>query len=150
MGYTVGEDVIPMQDFIEVLKACVPIFVALVSIIPTIRSNRKKTQESIDKLQDSVNKVSDTLDKHIREDDDNKAREQRYRILQFYDELCEGKKHSESHFEDVLDDIDNYESYCGSHPAFKNNRGKAAMDYIKETYTTIKNKGGFLIHQEGA
>ena len=139
-----------MQDFIEVLKACVPILVALVSIIPTIRSNRKKTQESIDRLQDSVDKVSDTLDKHIREDDDNKAREQRYRILQFYDELCEGKKHSESHFEDVLDDIDNYESYCGNHPAFKNSRGKAAMDYIKETYTTIKSKGGFLIHQKGA
>ncbi len=137
------------KDFIEILKACAPIFVALVGIIPTIRSNRKKTQESINQMQGSITTLQETLDKHIREDDDNKAREQRYRILQFYDELCEGKKHSESHFEDVLDDIDNYESYCGSHPAFKNNRGKAAMDYIKATYTTIKNKGGFLIHQEG-
>jgi len=143
--------VIPMQfkDFIEILKACVPIFVALVSIIPTIRSNRKKTQESIDKLQDSVNKVSDTLDKHIKEDEDDKAREQRYRILQFYDELCEDKRHSESHFEDILDDIDNYEAYCDKHPEFKNNRGKAAMQYITDTYYKVKNKGGFLIHQEG-
>lgn len=137
------------KDFIEILKACAPILVALVGIIPTIRSNRKKTQESIDQMQDSITTLQETLDKHIREDDDNKAREQRYRILQFYDELCEGKKHSESHFEDVLDDIDNYEAYCSKHPEFKNNRGKAAMQYITDTYYKVKSKGGFLIHTEG-
>lgn len=137
------------KDFIEILKACAPILVALVGIIPTIRSNRKKTQESIDQMQGSITTLQETLDKHIREDDDNKAREQRYRILQFYDELCEGKKHSESHFEDVLDDIDNYEAYCSQHPEFKNNRGKAAMQYITDTYYKVKSKGGFLIHTEG-
>ena len=137
------------KDFIEILKACAPIFVALVGIIPTIRSNRKKTQESINQMQGSITTLQETLDKHIREDDDNKAREQRYRILQFYDELCEGKKHSESHFEDILDDIDSYEAYCDKHPEFKNNRGKAAMQYITDTYYKVKSKGGFLIHTEG-
>lgn len=137
------------KDFIEILKACAPIFVALVGIIPTIRSNRKKTQESIDQMQGSITTLQETLDKHIREDDDNKARAQRYRILQFYDELCEEKKHSESHFEDILDDIDSYEAYCDKHPEFKNNRGKAAMQYITDTYYKVKSKGGFLIHAEG-
>lgn len=138
------------KDFIEILKACAPILVALVGIIPTIRSNRKKTQDSIDQMQGSITTLQETLDKHIKEDEDNKARSQRYRILQFYDELCEHERHSESHFEDILDDIDNYEAYCDGHPEFKNNRGKAAMDYIKETYRDVKAKGGFLIHQEGA
>ena len=130
------------KDFIEILKACAPILVALVGIIPTIRSNRKKMQDSITTLQE-------TLDKHIKEDEDDKARAQRYRILQFYDELCEEKKHSESHFEDILDDIDSYEAYCDKHPEFKNNRGKAAMQYITDTYYKVKSKGGFLIHAEG-
>jgi len=143
--------VIPMQfkDFIEILKACAPILVALVGIIPTIRSNRKKTQDSIDQMQGSITTLQETLDKHIKEDEDDKAREQRYRILQFYDELCEEKKHSESHFEDILDDIDSYEAYCDKHPEFKNNRGKAAMQYITDTYYKVKSKGGFLIHTEG-
>lgn len=137
------------KDFIEILKACAPILVALVGIIPTIRSNRKKTQESIDQMQGSITTLQETLDKHIKEDEDDKARAQRYRILQFYDELCEEKKHSESHFEDILDDIDSYEAYCDKHPEFKNNRGKAAMQYITDTYYKVKSKGGFLIHTEG-
>ena len=70
-----------MQQYIEILKACAPILVALVGIIPTIISNRKKTQSDIATLQK-------TLDSHIKEDEDEKARNQRYRILRFYDEIC--------------------------------------------------------------
>ena len=124
-----------------VLTAIAPILVALVGIIPTIISNRKKTENSIAELQR-------TLDAHIREDAEDQAKYQRYRILRFYDELCEHRKHSESHFEDILDDIDDYEVYCANHKDFKNSRGQAAMDYIKATYAKVKAKGGFLTHQE--
>lgn len=130
------------MEWITVLQACVPILVALVPIIPTIINNRKKTQKSIDKLQK-------TLENHIREDEDEKAKSQRARILRFYDEICEGRLHSESHFEDVLDDITDYETYCARHPDFRNSRGKIAMEAIQETYSSIKKKGGFLTHQEG-
>ena len=125
-----------------VFQACVPILVALVGIIPTIISNRKKTQEDIKTLQT-------TLNAHIREDENEKARNQRYRILRFYDEICEGRKHSENHFEDILDDISDYEKYCLKHPDFRNSRGAIAMKEIEETYKTIKKKGGFLIKEKG-
>lgn len=123
------------------LTACAPILVALVGIVPTIISNRKKTQKSIEA-------VEAMLKAHIAEDEDEKARSQRYRILRFYDEVCENKLHSESHFEDILDDIDQYEKYCDTHKDFKNNRGAVAMHHIKETYSKIKAKGGFLTHKE--
>lgn len=122
-----------------VLTACAPILVALVGIIPTIISNRKQTEKSIAELQR-------TLDAHIREDAEDQAKYQRYRILRFYDELCEHRKHSESHFEDILQDIDEYELFCQNHKDFKNSRGQAAMDYIKTTYAKVKAKGGFLTH----
>ena len=129
------------ESWLDVLKACVPIFVAIVGIVPTIVSNRKETQKSI-------NAVQKTLNEHIKEDEEQTAKNKRYRILRFYDELCEGKEHSESHFEDILDDIADYEIYCEKHKDdFKNNRGKAAMDYIKETYHTLKEKGKFLTHK---
>lgn len=127
-----------MQKFIDVLTACAPILVALVGIIPTIISNRKKTQTAIEKLQD-------TLNKHIREDENEKARNQRYRILRFYDEICEGRRHSESHFEDILDDCSEYRKYTATHPDFKNNRGEIAMEEIQETYRKVKHDGGFLM-----
>ena len=138
MGASFESGVIPMQQYINVLTACAPILVALVGIIPTIISNRKKTQATIEKVQD-------TLDKHIKENDDEKARNQRYRILRFYDEICEGRRHSESHFEDILDDCSEYRKYTATHPDFKNNRGEIAMEEIQETYRRVKHDGGFLM-----
>lgn len=137
-----------MQTWVSVLQACVPILVALVGIIPTIISNRKKTDATLKQTQDSIAAMQRTLDAHIKEDEDEKARSQRYRILMFYDEMCENKSHSESHFEDILEDIDEYEKYCDSHPDFKNNRGKVAMEYITEVYRKLKKSGGFLTHIE--
>ena len=93
-----------VDNWVKILTACGPMIIALIGLIPTIISNRKKTQESIEKVQK-------TLDDHIKEDEDARARSQRYRILRFYDEMCEHKNHSESHFEDILDDIDKYEIY---------------------------------------
>lgn len=157
-----------METIIKLLAACAPILVALVGIIPTIISNRKKTEQSIremqeankkemEKTQESIKATQDavkrdmsnlqaTLDNHIREDEDERARSQRYRILRFYDEMCEHRDHSESHFDDILDDIDDYEKYCETHPEFRNNRGKVAMAYIKSMYGKIKSSGGFLTH----
>jgi len=141
-----------MQWLQIVLSFISSIAVAFIAIIPSIRTNRKKTEESIkasnESTEKTVAKVQTTLDNHIREDEDEKARNQRYRILRFYDELCEHRKHSESHFEDILDDIDDYEKYCAAHPDFRNSRGKVAMEYIKDTYSKIKSNGGFLTHDE--
>ena len=124
-----------------ILTACAPILVALVGIIPTVIANRKKTGEALEKVQR-------TLEAHIKEDEDDKARSMRYRILRFYDEMCEHRKHSESHFEDILDDIDKYESYCAKHPEFKNSRGGIAKDYLKDAYREDKAHGRFLTHKQ--
>lgn len=133
------------MNWLAVLQACVPILVALVGIIPTIITNRKKTDEALKTTQGSIDKLQNTLNAHIKEDENEKARNQRYRILRFYDEVCAGQKHSESHYEDILDDISEYEQYCARHPDFKNSRGGIAMQEIEETYKRIKSKGGFLI-----
>ena len=127
------------------------IMVALIAIIPTIISNRKKTEQSIKDMTETTDKRVDKLqasfDSHCDEYEAAKAASQRYRILRFYDEVCEGRKHSESHFEDILDDIDEYELYCDTHPKFKNNRGHVAMRYIRDIYDKVKARGGFLTHE---
>ena len=144
--------------WVQILTACSPILIALIGIIPTIIVNRKKTQSSIEQMQEQVTtdlkatkkEVADLqegFNQHLADEEEHRAKQSRYRSLRFYDELCEGRLHRESHFEDVLDDIDFYERYCETHPQFRNSRGKAAMDYIKETYHKVKSKGGFLTHE---
>ena len=127
------------------------IVVAVVAIIPTIIANRKKTQDSIAESNKATDKqigeIKKAFDDHVEDYEAAKAASQRYRILRFYDEVVSKQKHSESHFEDILDDIDEYEIYCKAHPKFKNNRGHAAMEYIKQIYDDVKAKGGFLTHE---
>lgn len=127
------------------------IAVAFIAIIPTIISNRKKTQESIKESNEAtdkrIDKIQASFDSHVVDYEAAKAASQRYRILRFYDEVCEGRKHSESHFEDILDDIDEYENYCETHPKFKNSRGHVAMQYIRDVYSKVKASGGFLTHE---
>ena len=135
-----------------------PIIVAAITIIPTIIGNRKKTEKSIrgmveeikednKKTNEKVDALGKQLTEHIRENEDDSAKQIRTRILRAYDDLCEGKLMSESHFEDILDDIDYYEEYVLKHPDFKNNRGEAAMSYIREIYRREKEAGGFLKHK---
>lgn len=143
----------------EIITACAPILVALIAIIPTILSSGKKTRESVQaqneatQAQNEANQaqmagIQSTLEAHIREDEDDKARNARYRILRFYDEICEGRRHSESHFEDILEDIDRYERYCAAHPGFRNSRGSLAMRNIQSTYERLKIEGKFLAHEK--
>lgn len=145
-----------MEKWVELLT---PIIIAIVTIIPTIIANRKKTQSDIEattakisaEIAATKNEAADIkrgFDSHVREYEEAKAKAARYRILRFYDELCEGKRHSESHFEDVLDDIDFYEKFCDTHKDFHNNRGHAAMEHVKEVYKKVKTKGGFLTHEK--
>lgn len=140
------------MDVVGILTACAPVLVALVGIIPTVISNRKKTQETLEQnrkeTKEQLDRVQRTLDNHIKEDEDDKARNQRYRILRFYDEMCEHRRHSESHFEDILDDIDDYEEYCNRHPEFRNSRGHIAMKNIQATYDKLKANDGFLTHEK--
>lgn len=137
--------------FVQILTAIAPIGVALIGIIPTIIANRKKTEKAMAnnnaEMEKRVNRLQSTLDQHIKEGEVDKAKSQRIHILRFYDELCAGRKHSESVFEDIVDTIDEYEKYCEAHPDFKNNRGKLAMEHVKDTYDMLKSAGKFEIKE---
>ena len=121
----------------ELLKVIVPIIVALIPVLATVLENGKKTVKAVDE-------VSKKLDAHIKDDDFRAAKAARIRILRFYDEVCAGDKHSENHFEDIIDDIDFYEQFTKAHQDFHNNRGEIAMKRIKEVYEKCKNEGSFL------
>ncbi len=150
-----------VMSWAEVVKAYAPAAVQLIAtigvIVTAVINNRKKTQESIDSLKEDfakannetnekVDALSSQFAAHVREDEDNNAKQVRVRILRFYDELCEGKTRSESHYDDILDDIDYYEKFVSSHADFRNNRGEAAMNYIRDRYRIEKETGGFLKH----
>lgn len=82
------------------------------------------------------------------EEKENRSKEYaltlRYRILRFGDEIRHHARHSEEHFNQVLEDIDDYEKYCADHPQFKNNKTVTTISRIKEAYQNCCKQGDFL------
>lgn len=76
--------------------------------------------------------------------DQRDAESRRVRILKFEDELLDGKKHSKDSFDQVLSDITSYDSYCNSHPEFKNNQTAATIQHIQKVYAERLDKRDFL------
>ncbi len=94
-----------------------------------------------------LREISDTknkLEAHIQVDDERAADQHRARILAFNTELLRGQRHTREDFIDILTEIDAYESYCKSHPEYKNSRCKHAVANIGRVYDELLRTGDFL------
>ena len=83
--------------------------------------------EKVDKLDKRINQMEE-------HDAEREAKSARIRILRFGDECQQQLKHSQEHFDQIIEDIDQYEAYCAAHPNFKNNKAVLTISNIKETY----------------
>jgi hypothetical protein len=106
-------------------------------IIQYLISRRDKTAEKLDRLTDLVQEVSDRVDA-------TNATNARTRILRFDDELINGVHHSKEYFQQILEEIDTYETYCGKHPDYKNSACTLAIEHIRHIYTKLLEERGFV------
>lgn len=100
-----------------------------------------EVKHDVDDLRDYVEAVDHKID-------ENRAVVARVRILRFNDELLDNKKHSKDAYDQVLSDIDDYDSYCDKHPEFKNNQTKMSAENIARNYKIRLKKHDFLVSKE--
>lgn len=93
--------------------------------------------EKVEKLENSVESLNNKVD-------ENGAKTARARILRFGDEIIHGVRHSKEHFDDILDDMTDYEHYCREHPEFKNDKTKLTSALIADTYKECLKKHDFI------
>ena len=91
-----------------------------------------------------VDKIETTVSDLKKEVGEIQAVDIRVRILKFNEELLHSVRHSKDSFNQVLEDIDNYEKYCDTHPGFKNNRAVLAINNIKDAYKKCMQDRDFL------
>lgn len=103
------------------------------------RSINKEVLEKVSHLSQEV----DTLKK---DEELERARQARQRILRFNDEILFNKRHSKEHFDEILDDIDTYEEYCRTHEDYENNKAVLAIATIREVYKDCLKTHDFLTH----
>lgn len=91
-----------------------------------------------------VDDISVELAEHVRRDDERNAKRARVRILRFADEILQGELHSKEHFDEILEDITEYNRYCTRHPEFPNDKAALSIAHIERTYRTRMERNDFL------
>lgn len=99
---------------------------------------------SIEGLEKKIDDITNSVEDLKKSSCEGKALTWRYRILRFSDEILHDEKHSKEHFDQILEDITNYERYCKEHPEFPNNKAEFAIKNIKRIYYMCVNEGTFL------
>lgn len=100
--------------------------------------------EKVDGIEKEVRSLKDKQAEAEGRHDKRDADLCRTRILRFADELRRDIKHSEEFFDQALDDINTYETYCRNHKDYENNKAVAAIEKIKRTYKERLDKNDFL------
>lgn len=112
----------------------------------------KEVNESVAKLSGEMSKKIDDLSEEMKAGD-AKLREEsmrtvadtrRVRILRGSDEIKLKMRHSEEWFDQMNEDITEYEKYCESHPGYKNNKAVHAITNINSVYAKALEENDFL------
>lgn len=95
-------------------------------------------------MNNKMQNLSDKMDKLSKANGEGMAYTWRYRILRFNDEIIQEVRHTKEHFDQILEDIDNYEKFCKNNPDFPNNKAVLAIKNIKDVYDKCVEENDFL------
>lgn len=102
--------------------------------LQTVKENMDELDSKIDNLKKEDQERRDLSD----------ALSSRRRILRFNDELLQNIRHSQEMFNNILEDITDYDHYCNTHRNFVNQRAVLAESNIKKTYQKCMEEHDFL------
>lgn len=109
----------------------------ILAAIKGVREEVHEVMAEVEKTKEEVRLVKDAQEEET-------VVQCRVRILRFADESRHGQRHSKDHFDQTLEDITKYESYCRTHPNFKNDITNASVEIIRESFKERMKKNDFL------
>ena len=137
-----------MEDLIAGVLAALGITsliqISPIKINPWTWLGRKVGRALNGEVMDELKHLKGRMENMEAQNEQDKMDASRIRILRFGDECKRDVPHSEEHFNQVLDDIDRYESYCNTHPEYKNAKAVLTIAKIKEIYGRRLENGDFL------
>ena len=110
------------------------------------RSINREAMEQVNSFSKDINeKVDKKVDELEKNEELERVRFARQRILRFNDEILCGQRHSKEHFDEILDDITTYEHYCNAHEEYENDKAVLAIESIREIYKQCMKSHDFLM-----
>lgn len=113
--------------------------------IGEVKSSVKDLSESVDKKLSDLSEEMKASDEQLRQESMRTVADtRRVRILRGSDEIKLKMRHSEEWFDQMNEDITEYEKYCESHPGYKNNKAVHAIANINSVYAKALDENDFL------
>lgn len=141
-----------LQDMIQAGLAGLAVILAGMIKIPPIKINfwgwlgRSIGRAINGEVMEKVETLNQEVQKLKEEEELERARQARQRILRFNDEILHRCLHSKEHFDEILEDIDLYEDYCAEHEDYENNKAVLAIATIRDVYTKCLKEHDFLTY----
>lgn len=108
------------------------------------RAINSEVMEEVKAVQNDLADVHSEIDKMQKNGEKKEADDARNRILRFDDELRIHTKHSREFFDQILDDVDFYETFCETHEHYKNSKAESAIKNIRRVYDIVKETNDFI------
>ena len=118
-----------METFIGVLLGG-----GILTFLQFLISRWDKKHDRLAEVKKAIDGLEEKILQLSQKSDERDAENRRVRILRFEDELQAEKRHSKESFDQVMQDITEYENYCRAHPDFKNHQTKATIEHIDKVY----------------
>lgn len=146
-------DYVTLQPYIQ--DGLIGLFIILFGMIkiPKIEINlwsflaQKLGTAMNHEVLDQMKKLTSDFESHVKQEEEEKARAARYRILRCESELRRSNNvgiYSKEGFDELLRDIDRYNKFCNEHPDFENAKAVLAIDYILDEYAEYMRDNRFL------
>ena len=104
----------------------------------------QKLREESAEMKTAITEIKEEARVHNEQNLEERAKNNRSKILRFDDELRIGIKHSYEYFEDILRTVHEYEDYCDNHPKFKNRQAESAINHIQSAYDEAHENNSFI------
>ncbi len=108
------------------------------------KAANKEMLDKLNDLEDKVNKLEERDTQQDAKQEEKEVKAARRRILRCSDEIRAKQRHSEEYFNDVMDDITYYKTYCNEHPKFQNEKAVLAIRLVERTYEKCIQDNDFL------
>ena len=108
----------------------------------------KEMKTEIKDIKSEQEETRKKLGAHTEKSEEQKADNYKSRVLRFNNELVRGLGHTEEDYNEILDIIWKYETYCKTHPNYQNNRLPHAIKNVERMYDEMLRTNGFLKTEE--
>lgn len=133
-----------MTGYIITILTSSAVVGAVVSLIQFFVTRKDKFADQFASINTKLDELAAAIEDDRAQRKRDKADDARRRILDASDEVLHCVPHSKEWWDQINDDVTEYNKYCASHPDYRNNKAVHTIDNLDKEYSKKLEINDFL------